>query len=113
MLNARDLLLDLFAAHRFNVHAGQMLAVNLDRKARPLKVTHARAHPDFSDRPECSKQTCQGIRVQNSTLGMIPKLAIIIFDFVQSITRVARDKPHQDARLDMEGRAKRLLDFAA
>ena len=35
-----------------------------------------------------------------------------IFDFVQGITRVARDKPHQDARLDLEGRAKKLLDFA-
>jgi hypothetical protein len=35
-----------------------------------------------------------------------------IFDFVQGITRVARDKPHQDTRLDMEGRAKKLLDFA-
>jgi hypothetical protein len=32
---------------------------------------------------------------------------------VQGITRVARDKPHQDARLDMEGRAKKLLDLAA
>ena len=29
-----------------------------------------------------------------------------VFDFVQGITRVARDKPHQDARLDMEGKAK-------
>lgn len=35
-----------------------------------------------------------------------------IFDFVQGITRIARDKPHQDARLDMEGKAKKLLDFA-
>lgn len=33
-----------------------------------------------------------------------------IFDFVQGITAVARDKPHQDARLDLESRAKRLLD---
>jgi hypothetical protein len=33
-----------------------------------------------------------------------------IFDFVQGITAVARDKPHQDARLDRESRAKRLLD---
>lgn len=33
-----------------------------------------------------------------------------VFDFVQGITAVARDKPHQDARLDMEGRAKKLLD---
>jgi hypothetical protein len=27
---------------------------------------------------------------------------------VQGITAVARDKPHQDARLDMEGKAKKL-----
>lgn len=33
-----------------------------------------------------------------------------IFDFVQGITAVARDKPHQDARLDMEAKAKKLLD---
>ncbi|TXH36474.1 MAG: DUF932 domain-containing protein [Rhodospirillaceae bacterium] len=36
-----------------------------------------------------------------------------IFDFVQGITAVARDKPHQDARLEMEGKAKKLLDRAA
>lgn len=34
-----------------------------------------------------------------------------IFDFVQGITRVARDKQHQDDRLDMEGKAKKLLDL--
>jgi hypothetical protein len=33
-----------------------------------------------------------------------------IFDFVQGITRLARDKTQRDARLDMEGRAKKLLD---
>lgn len=33
-----------------------------------------------------------------------------IFDFVQGITRLARDKPHQDVRLDLEGKAKKLLD---
>ena len=33
-----------------------------------------------------------------------------VFDFVQGITALARDKPHQDARLDMEGKAKKLLD---
>jgi hypothetical protein len=36
-----------------------------------------------------------------------------IFDFVQGITAVARDKPHQDARLDLEARAKKLLDRVA
>ena len=36
-----------------------------------------------------------------------------VFDFVQGITAVARTKTHQDARLDMEARAKKLLDRAA
>lgn len=36
-----------------------------------------------------------------------------VFDFVQGITAVARIKPHQDARLELEGRAKKLLDRAA
>ncbi|ATQ70789.1 DUF932 domain-containing protein (plasmid) [Methylosinus trichosporium OB3b] len=36
-----------------------------------------------------------------------------IFDFVQGITAVARDKPHQDVRLDMEAKAKKLLERAA
>jgi hypothetical protein len=35
-----------------------------------------------------------------------------IFDFVQGITAAARDKPYQDARLDMEAKAKKLLDKA-
>ncbi len=36
-----------------------------------------------------------------------------LFDFVQGITAVARGKTHQDARLDLEGRAKKLLDRAS
>ena len=36
-----------------------------------------------------------------------------IFDFVQGITAVARDRPHQDARLEFETRAKRLFDHVA
>jgi hypothetical protein len=36
-----------------------------------------------------------------------------IFDFVQGITAVARNKPHQDARLDLESRAKKLLGRVA
>ena len=36
-----------------------------------------------------------------------------IFDFVQGITAVARSKTHQDARLDMEAKAKKLMDRAA
>jgi hypothetical protein len=36
-----------------------------------------------------------------------------LFDFVQGITALARDKTHQDARLDLETQAKKLLDRAA
>ncbi|QHP66452.1 DUF932 domain-containing protein [Bradyrhizobium sp. LCT2] len=36
-----------------------------------------------------------------------------VFDFVQGITAVARGKTHQDARLDLEARAKKLLDRVA
>jgi hypothetical protein len=36
-----------------------------------------------------------------------------VFDFVQGITAVARAKRHQDARLELEGKAKALLDRAA
>jgi hypothetical protein len=38
---------------------------------------------------------------------------VSIFDFVQGITAVARNKPHQDARLDLESRAKKLLGRVA
>lgn len=35
-----------------------------------------------------------------------------IFDFVQGITALARNKAHQDARLELEGKAKRLMEAA-
>jgi len=36
-----------------------------------------------------------------------------VFDFVQGITALARTKPHQDVRLELEGKAKILLERAA
>ncbi|MDB5581515.1 MAG: hypothetical protein JWR80_6691 [Bradyrhizobium sp.] len=33
-----------------------------------------------------------------------------LYDFVQGITALARTKPHQDTRLDLEGKARRLLE---
>jgi hypothetical protein len=36
-----------------------------------------------------------------------------IFDFVQGITALARGKTHQDIRLDLEAKAKKLLERAA
>ncbi len=36
-----------------------------------------------------------------------------VFDFVQGITAVARTEPRQDVRLEVELKAKRLLDQVA
>ena len=36
-----------------------------------------------------------------------------VFDFVQGITALARSKAHQDTRLELEGKAKRLLERTA
>lgn len=36
-----------------------------------------------------------------------------LFDFVQGITALARTKPHQDGRLELEGKARALLERAA
>ena len=36
-----------------------------------------------------------------------------VFDFVQGITALARSKPHQDGRLELEGKAKKLMERAA
>ena len=36
-----------------------------------------------------------------------------IFDFVQGITALARSKTHQDIRLELEGKARKLLEHAA
>ncbi|MBN9220182.1 MAG: DUF932 domain-containing protein [Mesorhizobium sp.] len=51
-------------------------------------------------------------KIIDAVLSEEGRPATSIFDFVQGITRVARDKPHQDVRLEMEGKAKKLLDFA-
>ncbi|MEZ5784352.1 MAG: DUF932 domain-containing protein [Rhizobiaceae bacterium] len=36
-----------------------------------------------------------------------------VFDFVQGITALARGKSHQDTRLELEGKARKLLESAA
>jgi hypothetical protein len=52
-------------------------------------------------------------RIIDAVLAEEGRLPESVFDFVQGITAVARDKPHQDARLEMEAKAKKLVDQAA
>jgi len=52
-------------------------------------------------------------RIIDTVLREEDKAPESVFDFMQGITAVARAKEHQDARLEMELKAKRLLDRAA
>ena len=49
-------------------------------------------------------------KVINAVLSEEGRPPESVFDFVQGITALARSKPHQDARLELEGKAKLLLE---
>ena len=51
-------------------------------------------------------------KVIETVLGEESRKPESIFDFVQGITAVARSKAHQDTRLELEGKAKRLMERA-
>jgi hypothetical protein len=107
-----------FAAHRFAHQAAPALARFADsspaafvsgvRAAREQVV--ARGDEDretFLRKRGFSKpETEKIIATVLSEEGRPPES---VFDFVQGITALARSKPHQDARLELEGRAARLM----
>jgi hypothetical protein len=51
-------------------------------------------------------------KIIETVLGEENRKPESVFDFVQGITALARNKSHQDARLEMEGKAKRLMERA-
>jgi hypothetical protein len=51
-------------------------------------------------------------KVIEAALGEEDRKPESIFDSVQGITAVARGKAHQDARLELERKARRLMDRA-
>jgi hypothetical protein len=108
-----------YAASRFAHEAAPALTrfansspmpfVNGIRSARERIV--ARSDDDRSDflrkRGFSKAETVKIIATVLAEEGRKPES---VFDFVQGITALARSKPHQDARLDMETRAKKLFD---
>lgn len=54
----------------------------------------------------------EATKVIGTVLGEENRKPESIFDFVQGITALARTKSHQDARLELEGKAKRLMERA-
>ncbi|WP_426128582.1 DUF932 domain-containing protein [Pararhizobium sp. PWRC1-1] len=111
-----------FAAHRFAHEAAPALTRFANSSPAPF-VAGIRAARErivarndedreaFLRRRGFSKgETGKIIETVLSEEGRAPES---IFDFVQGITALARDKPHQDTRLDLEAKAKKLLEQAA
>ncbi|MFG1182618.1 DUF932 domain-containing protein [Xanthobacter versatilis] len=93
-------------------NSSPMLFVNGIKAARERIVARTdEDRTEFLRRRGFSKAETQ--KVIETVLAEEGRKPESIFDFVQGITAVARDKPHQDARLDLEARAKKLLDRAA
>ncbi|MFG1266189.1 DUF932 domain-containing protein [Xanthobacter sp. YC-JY1] len=99
------------ALERF-ANSSPMPFVNGIRAARERIVARTdEDRTEFLRRKGFSKAETQ--KVIDTVLAEEGRKPESIFDFVQGITAVARDKPHQDARLDLEARAKKLLDRVA
>lgn len=111
-----------YAASRFAHEAAPALTRFADSSPLPfvngIKAARARIvarsdedRTDFLRKRGFSKaETTKIIETVFAEEGRKPES---IFDFVQGITAVARDKTHQDARLDLEAKAKKLLDRVA
>jgi hypothetical protein len=111
-----------YAASRFAHEAAPALTRFADSSPMPfvngIKAARekivARTNEDRDEflrrRGFSKKETAKIIETVLNEEGRKPES---IFDFVQGITAVARNKTHQDARLDLEARAKKLLDHAA
>ncbi len=111
-----------YAASRFAHEAAPALTRFADSSPQPFINGIARARERIvartdEDRTEFLRKRGFGkaetANIIETVLAEEGRKPESVFDFVQGITAVARGKPHQDARLDLEARAKKLLDRAA
>ncbi|XAP78532.1 DUF932 domain-containing protein [Citromicrobium bathyomarinum] len=111
-----------YAANRFAHEAAPTLTRFADSSPRPfvegIRAARERIvarkdddRTDFLRRRGFSK--AETARIVETVLAEEGRPPESVFDFVQGITAVARSKPQQDARLEMEGKAKKLLERAA
>jgi hypothetical protein len=111
-----------YAASRFAHEAAPALLNLADpRRSRSSTASGLRVSGSWRAPTRIAPSSCAVVasprpRPARSSTPFWPRKAVrpeSVFDFVQGITAVARDKPHQDARLDMEAKAKKLMDRAA
>lgn len=108
-----------FAAHRFAQEAAPALTSFANSSPAPfvagIKAARERIVARSGDDREnflrkrgfSKSETARVIETVLQEEGRPPES---VFDFVQGITALARGKSHQDARLELEGKAKRLLE---
>lgn len=110
-----------FAANRFAHEAAPALAYFADSSPRSFidGITAARSavvarkdedRESFLRKEGFSKaETAKVIATVLAEEGHPPAS---VYDFVQGITALARSRPHQDGRLELEGKARKLLERA-
>lgn len=107
-----------FAANRFAHEAAPALENFATSSAGPFRTGIMEARARIVARTEEDRQDflrkrgfskAETARVIATVLDEEGHPPASIFDFVQGITALARDRPHQDARLDLEAKASRLL----
>lgn len=110
-----------FAAQRFAHEAAPALTSFANSSPAPfvagIKAARARivARTD-EDRESFLRKggfsKSETTKIIETVLGEESRKPESVFDFVQGITALARAKSHQDARLELEGKAKRLMERA-
>ena len=107
-----------FAAHRFAHQAAPALARFADSSPGAFVSGIRASRERIVARSDDDRETF--LRKQGFSKGATAKIIATVlgeeghppasvFDFVQGIAAVARAKPHQDARLDLEARAAKLM----
>jgi hypothetical protein len=109
-----------FAANRFAHEAAPALRQFADSSPSPFIQGVRQARERIVARSDEDRETFlrkrgfskgETARIIATVLGEEGHPPTSIYDFVQGITAYARSKAHQDARLDVEGRAKRLFEL--
>ena len=110
-----------FAAHRFAHQAAPALERFADSSAGAFVSGIRAARERIVARTDEDRETflrkrgfskAETTTIIATVLGEEGRPPESIYDFVQGITAVARDRPHQDSRLDLEARAAKLMASA-
>ena len=108
-----------FAAQRFAHEAAPALTNFANSSPAPFIAGVKAAREQIVARKDEDRETflrkrgfskSETAKVINAVLSEEGHPPESVFDFVQGITALARTKPHQDARLELEGKAKMLLE---